>query len=246
MIQVIHRAIDILEYVAKDPERPKLLGQIANDLNLNLGTCANIVKTLSSRGLLKKAINQKGYLIGNQIQIISEDQTIISRLIELASNEMAVLSQKLNENCLLAVLKNDKRIVVFKKDAVEQMVQATTPDKKNAYDSSTGRLLLSMLTDEDLNKYIKQYGLPSSVIWNTANTYDSLINQVSCIRKQGYALLEDSVQVVGIAVPIYSGSTVIASLSVYLPAFRFNEEFKEKMIQLTLQTASNINKNFIL
>jgi IclR family KDG regulon transcriptional repressor len=243
MIQVIHRAIDILEYVAKDPEKPKLLGQIASDLNLNLATCANIVKTLSNRGLLKKAINQKGYLIGNQIQILSENQTIISHLIELASNEMAVLSQKLNENCLLAILKNDNRIVVYKKDAEGQLVQATTPDKKNAYDSSTGRLLLAMLSDEDLKKYIKQYGLPSSAIWKTVDTYESLINQVSSIRKRGYALLEDSVQVVGIATPIYYGSTVIASLSVYLPAFRFDDEFKEKMILSTLQTADRISKS---
>lgn len=54
MIQVINRSVDILEYVAEDIYRPKLLGNIAKDLNLNVATCANIVKTLIDRGLLKK------------------------------------------------------------------------------------------------------------------------------------------------------------------------------------------------
>ena len=61
MIQVINRAFDILEYIAKDPDKPKALGEIASDLDLNAGTCANIIKTMVARKYLEKIDKQKGY-----------------------------------------------------------------------------------------------------------------------------------------------------------------------------------------
>jgi DNA-binding IclR family transcriptional regulator len=59
-----------------------------------------------------------------------------------------------------------------------------------------------------------------------------LFEQIDIIRNKGYALIEDSVQVVGIAVPIFKNKKVIASFSIYLPSFRFNKEIKEKMIEI--------------
>ena len=64
MIQVIHRALNIMEYVAADPDRPKELGDIAEGLKLHAATCANIIKTLVTRQYLVKLEKQKGYLIG--------------------------------------------------------------------------------------------------------------------------------------------------------------------------------------
>jgi DNA-binding IclR family transcriptional regulator len=64
MIQVIHRALNIMEYIATDPDRPKELGDIAEDLKLHAATCANIIKTLVTRQYLVKLEKQKGYLLG--------------------------------------------------------------------------------------------------------------------------------------------------------------------------------------
>ncbi|HEX7366805.1 MAG TPA: hypothetical protein VF273_06905, partial [Pelobium sp.] len=84
MIQVIHRSVDILEYVADDANKPKLMGNIARDLKLNTATCANIVKTLVSRGLLQKAENEKGYLIVNRLIEISQGTLVFKDLIKKA------------------------------------------------------------------------------------------------------------------------------------------------------------------
>ena len=146
MIQVINRSIDILEYVAEEINRPKLMGNIAQDLNLNTSTCANIVKTLVNRGLLRKADNEKGYLIGTRLREISNGSLGFSDLIDRANH---LFSDKvLEENCLIAVLKDDKRQVIFNKKS-EQLIQATTGVEKHAYDTSTGRLLIAFL-DESL------------------------------------------------------------------------------------------------
>ncbi|WP_373515471.1 helix-turn-helix domain-containing protein [Persicitalea sp.] len=55
MIQVIHRALDLLELIAIEPNQPKALGELADTLGLNHGTCANILKRLVNRGYVEQA-----------------------------------------------------------------------------------------------------------------------------------------------------------------------------------------------
>lgn len=241
MIQVVNRALDILEYVSVDPTKPKLLGHIANDLHLNPATCANIIKTLVNRGYLEKSDIQKGYLLGKQLSNIHNHKYSYQALIDIADPEMKYITKQLNEKCLIAVLKADKRLVIHK-NSCEQMVQANTPDEKKVYDSSTGRLLVAMLSDEALENFIHKYGLPKASIWPDADTLKKFMVQIKLIRKNGYALIEDSVQVIGVAAPIYQGGILVASLSIYLPAFRFTNTNRKKMIQLCVAGAEQISK----
>jgi DNA-binding IclR family transcriptional regulator len=54
MIQVIHRALDMLELLGSQPERVFPLGEIAQLLDLHRATCSNILKTLSQRGYVER------------------------------------------------------------------------------------------------------------------------------------------------------------------------------------------------
>lgn len=244
MIQVINRALDIIEFVAEDAQRPKLLSEIASRLNYKPGTCANIVKTLVTRGYLEKTEIQKGYTLGNRIFTISGNTGYKKELIEAAAAEMQKLTQRINENTLLAVLNGENRLVIHKSNSTQQ-VQASTPDEKKAYDSSTGRLLIAMLTDEALAKFILRFGLPAANLWNEANTEKKFYNQIKLIREQGYVLIEDTVQIVGFAAPVKRKDKTVASISIYLPAFRYNEKIKNKLIKNGLAIAKSISEKLI-
>lgn len=240
MIQVIHRAIDIVEYVAKDNTQPKLLGNIAKDLNLNSATCANIIKTLVTRGFLKKAVKEKGYLLGSAISEIANGTFGFKDLLAVADVEMEKALKILNENSLIAFLKENKRIILHKK-VCTQAIQVVTPDEKEAYDTSSGRLLVAMLSDKDLMKYLKKYGLPAKNVWPCANSKENFLAQIEEIRTKGYALIEDSVQVVGIATPIYRNGKIIASLSIYIPSFRFDEKIKQEMMSSAVSLSKKLS-----
>ena len=64
MIQVVNRALNILEIIAKNPDRELGLTEIADSVELNHGTCANILKTLVLRGYVEQAGAKKGYKLG--------------------------------------------------------------------------------------------------------------------------------------------------------------------------------------
>ncbi|MEJ5993778.1 IclR family transcriptional regulator C-terminal domain-containing protein [Pedobacter sp. Du54] len=234
MIQVLNRAIDILEYVAENGDEPKLMGKIAKDSNLNLGTCSNIVKTLVERRVLKKAEHEKGYIIGDLISEVNNGSLGYKALMIQAIPVLNKVTNEINENSLVAILKNDKRQVIVNKFS-NHLIQATTPEEKMAYDSSTGRLLIAFLPDRDIQFYLKKHGLPPKEVWQKAASRIGFFDQIELIRNQKFALIEDSVQVVGIAVPIYKNNKVIASFSIYLPSFRFNQEVKSKMIEFAIE-----------
>jgi IclR family KDG regulon transcriptional repressor len=236
MIQVIHRSVDIMEFVAEEAGRPKLLSNIAQGLNLNPATCANIIKTLVDRGLLKKADNMKGYLIGDRFMEIGNGTLGFKKLLSKAVPILDLLSDELQENCLIAILKRDKRQIILNKKS-NQLIQATTPEEKLAYDSSTGRLMIAYLDDKEIDIYLKIYGLPAKEIWPGASSRTGFLKHVAKIREMGYALIEDTVQVVGIATPIYRDKKVIASLSIYMPAFRFTDRIREQMLFRAVETA---------
>lgn len=242
MIQVINRALDILEYVANDNTKPKLLIEISKELDLKPSTCANIIKTLLERGYLQKSQDQKGYLLGKQVNILSEKNGYQKKLIEASDKELQHLTDTLNENSLIAVMRGANRIVVNKRNS-NQIVQASTPDEKNAYDSSTGRLMIALFSDTEIQNHINKYGLPSKKVWPGINTEKQLYEQIKIIRQNGYILLEDSVQIVGFAAPIKLNDKVSASLSIYIPAFRFNEDIRKSFIKLGLATAEKISNN---
>jgi DNA-binding IclR family transcriptional regulator len=64
MIQVLHRAFDILELCASDKEKAHTLSEIAEKLQLNPTTCANIIKTMVTRNYLEQVGYKKGYRLG--------------------------------------------------------------------------------------------------------------------------------------------------------------------------------------
>lgn len=237
MIQVINRALDILEFLAKDPEKERTLSEISDEFNLNSGTCANIIKTLVTRNYIEKLDKKKGYCLGSKAYGLTGNENYKKDLTEAAKDELESLTEKLNENSLLAVLDGEIRRVILRVISGHS-VQASTASEKRAYDSSSGRVLIAMLSDVDLDRFIKKNGLPYDDEWEGVTDENSLRKQIAKIRSNGYATQLTKGKIAGLAVPIYKNKKVIASLSVYMPEFRYSNSDKNAMVRL-LNTVSD-------
>lgn len=239
MIQVINRAFDILEFLATEPERPRSLSEIAEKVNLNQGTCANIIKTMVSRKYIEKIENKKGYCLGSMAFGLTGNEGYKKDLTEAAKEELEKLTKKLNENSLLAVLENDLRRVIVRVMS-SHPVQASTASEKKAYNSSSGRALIGMLNEAELEKFIKQYGLPKKGEWEGVKDRRTLREQIEKIKEDGYATQITKENIFGLAVPVYKGEKVIASLSIYMPDFRYKKSDKMELISLLKRASENI------
>lgn len=243
MIQVMNRAFDIIEYIASDPETPKMLSDIAKRTGLNAATCANIIKTLVDRRYVEKLDKKRGYLLGFMAYSLSKNYNYSGFIVSAAKQEIELLTKEINENSLCAILKNGKRVSVVKANCTHEL-QANTAFEKHPYDSASGRLLIAMLPDEELQNFIQLFGQSGQKFWEGSENMDLFRMEIERIRQEKYAIQITDKQIVGIAIPIYNSQKVIASLAVYLPATRFSKERKSELLRKMHLTAQKIEKNF--
>ncbi|MCX2450148.1 helix-turn-helix domain-containing protein [Pedobacter sp. PLR] len=241
MIQVINRALDLLEYISVEPDEPKPLSVIASHFNLNAGTCANILKTLVSRKYVEK-IDKKGYCLGSQAYLLTGNEGYQKDLVRAAKSEMEELTAIYNENSLLSILVKDTRSAIVRITGTNN-VQVVTSKEKRAYDTASGRLLIAMLPDPELDAFIVKYGLPIKGEWDEAKNEKSLRAHLQEIRSRGYAKQVTAGNIVGFAVALYANEKVLASLALYMPEYRFQLAEEKKIVADLLAASAKINKN---
>ena len=194
-----------------------------------------------SRHYVDQVAPKKGYCLGVSAYRLTNNQAFQRDILELATAEMSRLTRHLDESSLLAVLKGDQRILIHR-ELCDQALQVQTADEKHVYDSASGRLLVAMLNDVELDKFVARYGLPGSTLWAEASRREAFFEQINRIRIEECAYQESSRQIIGYAVPIRRFGTVVASLSVYLPGYRHDEHRATDVLTSLRQTAAAINR----
>jgi IclR family KDG regulon transcriptional repressor len=241
MIQVIHRALDILELVSRERSKEFGLGEIADSLGLNHGTCANIIKTLVTREYLKQSGKKRGYKLGSKSYYLTGNYSHKKELLRFAVEPMISLRDKLNESCILAIRKDNMRVTLHKELSTQELQVITSGVEKNVYLTATGRIILAFLKPADRDNFIQRYGLPKEM-WPEVRNEADLIMELEKIKDEQLAIHFDGKHIVGIGVPIYKDNEVIASLGVYLPEVRFTYNAQEKIFLELKKTAQLISK----
>lgn len=241
MIQVLHRAFDILELIAKNNNKALSLSEIATSVQLNHATCANIIKTMVMRNYLEQLGPKKGYKLGFMAYQFVGDNSFEDKLRRSAAELMENLTAKLNETSLLAILKRQYRIIVHQTHAERDlMVKSLT--EKEAYNSASGRLLVALLSDQEQVAFIEKFDLPSKEVWPEASTKMAMRKELDRIRQNGYARQETSSHIIGLACGIRENEQVVASLSIYLPVSRLREHKEADILKQLKETALLIEK----
>ncbi|MDQ1142612.1 IclR family transcriptional regulator [Pedobacter agri] len=241
MIQVINRAFDILEFIAREPDKPKVLGEIAQALDLNAGTCSNIIKTMMNRKYIEKAEFKKGYILGSAAYNLTGNEGYRKELIDISRPDMEILTSELNENSELSVLQQDLRMVLLRVKS-DHDVQARTASEKRAYDTAAGRIMLAYLSDSELEAFVQKYGLPETGEWPEIKSLASFFVEISKIRTAGYSIQISINQIVGLAVPLFKDEKIIACLGMYMPNYRYDALGHERILQSIIKSGRAINE----
>ena len=239
MIQVIHRALDILELVAKDRNKEFGLSEIADNLKLNHGTCANIIKTLVVREYIEQSGKKRGYKLGPRSYYLTGNYSNKKELLRIAVEPVKALRAKVNESCILAIIKDNMRVTLHKELSTHELQVVTSGEEKNVYLTATGRIILACMNSVDRDNFIHKYGLPNEM-WPDVKNEEDLIFELKKIKEKQLAIHFDGAHVVGVAVPIYKNEEVVASVGIYLPEARFTYKEQEKIFLEINRTAQEI------
>lgn len=241
MIQVIARAIDILEFVASHDKEPVQLIRIAEHLGLSQPTCANIVKTLADRNYLENAGRKIGYKLGAGAFHLTGNLSYNQNLILAAKPIMEDLTHELNETSLLGVLLNNKRFILHSVQS-DQDLQVRAKTEADIYATASGRLLMAFLPQKELDHLIQSKGYPAADIWPGVQNKEDLQKALLKIRKEQMVQTLSAKHIVGFAVPVYRNNLVIAGLSIFLPESRLTSAHRTKISRLIRKASEKIKE----
>ncbi len=241
MIQVIVRAIDILEFVAQHGKEPVQLIKIAENARLSQPTTANIVKTLVTKNYLEQVGRKTGYRLGAGAYHLTGNLSYNQNLLLAAKDLMEDLTEQINETCLLGVLRNNKRYLLHEVHS-DQDLQVRTSKEADVYATASGRILAAFLNEKELDNLIKAIGLPSIQIWPGVQTREALEKALQKIRKEEFVQTLNAKHIAGFAVPVFKNKLIIASLGVFLPASRVTTVSKNNIIKQMQRTANKIKE----
>ena len=247
MIQVICRAMKIIELLGTNPSKEFTVTEISGSLKLDKGTCTNILKTLASGGFVQQSGPRSGYKLGYELYKLTTGSVDNDKLTKIAREDIERLGSRLNETALLSVIRNDKRIVLYSSEHNRSII-IRTPIGKSIYSANTGRVILANYTPAHMEKFIIRVGLPNKEEWPEVFSSDNpsglLHNYLMQIRQDGYSTYEDSNGILGIAAPLFQNSHVVGSVGVYLPVSRL--ESKDAVLRAVLETANTVNRKIEL
>ncbi|NMB97639.1 MAG: hypothetical protein GYA02_13690 [Clostridiaceae bacterium] len=236
MIKVLHKALDILEFVSYDKNRTYSLTEIAQEIDEKPTTCANIIKTLLDREYVER-VGKRGYKLGIMAFSIVNISGYDIELVNKAKNPLKELSESINSSAVLSVLKNNRKHVLLRIESNSIIkVNPAAMDISDPYETSTGLVLLAYQPDSIIDDLIEQNGLPL----NFTNEEDYR-NFLSSIRKEGYLSMTVKKEVAEVATPVKSNGNVIAAIGVYMPKYKFTPEFQKKVIESIIKTSTEIS-----
>jgi DNA-binding IclR family transcriptional regulator len=241
MVLVVIKALDILEFVARDTSRAYSLTEIAASLNMNQATCVNILQTLVEKSYLEHLGRKKGYRLGPKAYDLTNNQAYSLNLVTAARDVMHSLTRSLNETCLLGVIRNQKRFIVHIEHG-DQDLQVRSPTERSVYETASGRVLLAYMGEKELAAFVASVGMPAAETWPGADTPEGLAATLTQIRADELLVTLSPSHIVGLAVPIWQQTHVVASLSVFLPQSRCTAARKKEIIQALRQAARQINQ----
>jgi DNA-binding IclR family transcriptional regulator len=241
MIQVIVRAIDILEFVSKHDNKPVQLIKIAENAGLSQPTCANIVKTLVAKSFLENVSRKEGYILGVNAYRLTGNVEYSQHLVTASSDLMQELVNTVNETCLLGILKNNKRVVIYEVQANNDL-QVKTKREADIYSTASGKLLMAFLPEKELNQLIEIIGLPDAAVWPGIKSKTSLLKALEQINKTQLVQSLSSNHIIGFAIPVFNREKVVAAISVYLPESRVTAAHKKNILKLMAAAAVKIKQ----
>ena len=154
-IQSLARGLNIMELFAKSSQ-PLTLTEIASQARLTKTTAQRFLNTLYFLGYIKREDNKR-YVLSSRVLSLAYGFLNTSSLVKMAKPYLDEFSSELSKTVNLAVLDDVHTLCLYRKEVRRFMKFDIGPGSKfPCYAASLGKVLLSGLSDDELNKRINR------------------------------------------------------------------------------------------
>lgn len=223
-IEVVGRALDVLEVFAQEQKPQLSLKEIADRLDQSMNTVFRLLYTLAAHGFVVKT--NKQYELGSKLLDLTRAKMRHTDVVALARPHMNALLERFRETVNLGVIMDGKIRYVEVRESPERFrlvehVGGTDP----LHCTALGKAHLAFLPFPEVRDLVKIHGMPK-VTEHTLHTLTALRADLETTRDRGYAIDHQESMLGGfcVAAPILNGSgRPVGAISIAGPYVRFNE-----------------------
>lgn len=212
-VQSLARGLSVIR--AFDGDHPELtLSDVARHTGLTRATSRRFLLTLVELGYVRT----DGRMFSLTARVLELGFSYLSALSlpEIAQPHLEQLAASIHESTSASVFDGTDIVYVARVPTRRIMsVRINIGTRFPAYATSMGRVLLASFTPEELEAHLDGIDF-ERLTSHTIKTRDALVAELERVRQQGWALVDQELEngLRSIAVPIWHGPTVIASINV--------------------------------
>lgn len=239
-LKTVEKAFNLLEHLAN---QPCSFNELIHLMNSNKATVYRFLSTLESLGYVEKNPSDLYQLSYRFIQLTSK-MTMEANMIQMARPFMKKLLERVEESVLLAGFTGHEVRYLDKVESSQALRIVLEPGKQvPLYTVASGKLYLSQLPEEELDRYLNMVPLVPSTKHTIADPVQ-LLEQLENIRQQQYAVDHEEWEegIKGVAFPIWDGGNrLVAALCIAGVSYRFTDEKIESIRGYAANIAAEIS-----
>ena len=210
--------------------------ELSAHLGFSPSTVQRILRTLKKYGFVRQNPSTKKYAPGNiyfSFLRSLQDEYPVTRL---SIPYMKQLLSGTRETVHLNVIDTDglSRICINSLESSRELkASQAIGTRAPLYAGATSKCLLSFSTEKFIENYMENIKF-SPLTGNTIVKKDKLLNELTMIKKQGYAssMAETTHGLGALSVPVFTfsnGKSLLAAISLAIPEIRFNDDKHRRM-----------------
>jgi IclR family KDG regulon transcriptional repressor len=247
LVQAIQRAALILDTLSQNSQGVSLR-ELSAQVELPKGTTHRLLSSLAYFGYVRQDATTKDYLLG--FRLVELGNLLLNQL-DLRTEAKPLLlelGRRVKETVHLVILDQDEVLYIDKVDSDENpgglRMASRIGSRTKAHSCAVGKVLLADLSEDQLDEYTEQQGLPK-LTERTLTDPAQLKEHLEVVRKRGYAVDDEENErgIRCVAAPIRNESgRVIAATSISGPAIRITRErIRDTLQREIMETAAHIS-----
>ncbi len=240
-IEVVGRALDVLEVFIHEDEAQLTLKEISKRLNQSANTSFRLLYTLAEHGYVVKT--NKKYELGSKLLDLTNAKLRNPDLISIAGPYMEALRERFRETVNLGVIMEGQIRYIDVKASPERFRLAETIGGSDPlHCTGLGKAHLAFLPLTEARQLLRTYGMPR-ITQHTITSLSGMKTELERIRERGFAVDREESMLGGfcVAAPILDGhNRPVAAISIAGPNVRFNSAHLTAASTALLETTAEV------
>ena len=242
-IHVIDRAAQILDCFGFDHQE-LTVSEIGAKTHLHRSTAHRILMALEYNDLIQQNPENGKYRLGIKLFRLGHQAVSHLNLREICRPFLTRIMNETQETVHLAVLDEDQVLYLDKVEGPHALRMPSRVGRRiPTYCTSLGKAMLSCLDDHEVKNIFRNQVLRPYTV-NTVKTLGQLLTDLRMIRKRGYSVDNEEIEIglrcVGAPIKNYTGA-MVGAISVAAPSARLSSQKIHTIGKLVMAAAEEIS-----